>query len=612
MFDFDDDEDCLIPRAESVVKGYEDEPKLSDFEIKKELGIGGFGKVNLCKYKANGMEYAIKQIDKQKVTMQPNQREMFKREVVIMTKLKHKRVVKLYSQFEDEQYCYLVMEYIKGGNLYQYCNSLPNKIMPADKAAKLICELCGVLDYLHNKTEQKIIHRDIKPENCFLDSDGELKLGDFGGSNFVSSGEFRTTTCGTPPYHSPEMLSGEGYNESVDIWAVGVLIFEILCGYPPFKYKDLEVRVKNVDINWPSKIDKDLKDLISKILVKDPKKRLSLLEICHHKYITQYISNPDIYFETDSNQDPSYPFILSRGCYADKEFLESLKPKFGEKEEDIHTENERLKILNKNKDEKINDYIDQINTLNKQHLEKVNMLTHKISKQEKQLEEKEKFIKEEKIYRINSSMEIESLKESNKTLTQKLEELTIEHNLLKEKYDMQISKLQNALKSKSDFDTLAVDIQSSPVHIQKLMQSFRNERDYFNKTITKYDKQINDLYDKLSEYNSFEIKMKREFKNYQEQIQEKDKTILNLNNLIRKLFKAIGQVENFTDMCKNIRNRSLRIFTDIRPQGGKKLESHSIEYKKRLNKAFTNIKLNSSSTNIKENISNITRVATAK
>ncbi|MCQ2817514.1 MAG: protein kinase [archaeon] len=589
LYDFEDDDDNFLPQAEAVKRGYEEESKISDFTVIKKLGVGGFGEVNLCVYNNTKKEYAVKKMDKQKMILQnQNAKAMFRREVEIMNKVHHKHIVKLYTQFEDENYCYLVMEYIKGGNLYSYCESQPNKIMQADKAAKLICELCGTLNYLHNLKPQKIIHRDIKPENCFLNLDGELQLGDFGGSNYLENESVRMTTCGTPPYHSPEMISGKGYGVSVDIWAVGVLIFEVLCGYSPFNYNQLETNVLSLKINYPKNINPLLKDLISKILVIDVDKRLSLRQICEHEFIRQYIKDIDQYFEL-SDDNINYPYLITKGIYADKEYEESFhktKITSGSKlwdegsEVSIRVENINLKAENKNLTERIEELDKKIKDTEKSFKDKLRTLTKEKNKLESEVKirkENENVLKKERVELISKCSNLE---ETNTKLQEQLRKQIKENNSNKERYEQQIKYYKNA----KDLNEDDLEHASTPEHIKKILKSFGEEREFYNNKIEKYDSQIKELYDKLEQYNDFENKMEKEFNNYKEQIKKKNKQILNQNILIRKLYLIIDDISKYTDRCKELTKKSIYVLNkkipaiDQKPKVSKR-KSHSASVK---------------------------------
>ena len=212
----------------------------------------------------------------------------------MMYKIRHPNIVRLYTHFEDETNCYIALEYIKKGNLYSYTQSMPNKVLDAATTAHFVVDLISSLYYLHNMNPP-IIHRDIKPENLLVGNNGQLKLTDFGGSNYLEGGNVRYTTCGTQIYHSPEMLLKKGYDTRVDIWAIGILIFELMVGRPPFKsdgQHSMEDNIVHLRINWPSTMNLLAKNLVSKLLKLEPDQRLTLKEILEHQFILNYVENP--------------------------------------------------------------------------------------------------------------------------------------------------------------------------------------------------------------------------------------------------------------------------------------------------------------------------------
>ena len=284
----------FLPPCSAVTEGLEPEAKITDFEQIANLGTGGYGKVNLYRHKVTGAEYAIKLIDKTKFENKL-QKELFAREVDMMYKIRHPNIVRLYTHFEDETNCYIALEYIKKGNLYSYTQSMPNKVLDAATTAHFVVDLISSLYYLHNMNPP-IIHRDIKPENLLVGNNGQLKLTDFGGSNYFEGGNVRYTTCGTQIYHSPEMLLKKGYDTRVDIWAIGILIFELMVGRPPFKsdaQHSMEDNIVHLRINWPNTMNLLAKNLISKILKLEPDQRPTLKEILEHQFILTYVQNPN-------------------------------------------------------------------------------------------------------------------------------------------------------------------------------------------------------------------------------------------------------------------------------------------------------------------------------
>ena len=209
----------FLPIPESASLGLEPEAKITDFEIIKELGSGSFGSVYLAKHKITKAEYAIKAIDKRNKTNQ-EEKPYFRREVEVMYKIHHPNVVKLYGHFEDNNYCYFVMEYISKGNVYNLLPTDKKKRLSTKIASSLIKDVISAVYFLHHMTPP-IIHRDIKPENVLLAEGLIAKLTDFGWSNYIEGDQKRTTVCGTPIYLAPEILEDKGHDEGVDIWCHG-------------------------------------------------------------------------------------------------------------------------------------------------------------------------------------------------------------------------------------------------------------------------------------------------------------------------------------------------------------------------------------------------------
>ena len=282
----------FLPISESVSKLLEPEPKIQDFEIIKELGVGSFGKVFLVTHKKTKAQYAIKAIDKKNKT-NIEEKPYFRREIEIMYKVHHPNVVKLFGHFEDNDYCYFIMEYISKGNIYSLIPKDRKKKLQSQVVASLMKDVISAVYYLHNMNPP-IIHRDIKPENVLL-SEGLIgKLTDFGWSNYLQEENERYTVCGTPIYLAPEIINETGHDERVDIWCIGVLLFELSTGNPPFLGNDIETLKNNINhlkINWPKDIGLDVKNLIMKILKYDPKLRISLVEILNHPFFTKYFPN---------------------------------------------------------------------------------------------------------------------------------------------------------------------------------------------------------------------------------------------------------------------------------------------------------------------------------
>jgi len=255
--------------------------ELDDFEIGKPLGNGKFGRVYLAREKRSKFIVALKVLDKEQVK-NADVGHQIRREIEIQSHLRHPNVLRMYGYFYDSKRVYLIIEYAQNGELFKLLRK--SEKFDEKTSAKYVVQMCNAISYLHSK---HVIHRDIKPENILIGENGELKIADFGWSVHAVSSR-RSTLCGTLDYLSPEMVEGEEHDESVDVWSLGVLLYEFLVGAPPFEspgQKNTIERIKQVDVTFPECISEGAKDLILKFLQKDPSKRISLVEAINHPWI---------------------------------------------------------------------------------------------------------------------------------------------------------------------------------------------------------------------------------------------------------------------------------------------------------------------------------------
>ena len=302
----------FLPIPESVLKGLEHEPKITDFTLIKELGTGSFGRVLLVQHNITQAQYAIKAIDK-RTQANIQERIYFRREIEIMYRIHHPNVVKLFGHFEDNTYCYFIMEYIEGGNIYSYVPKNGIRSISTQQVASVIKDVISATYFLHHMNPP-IIHRDIKPENVLLGSGMKAKLTDFGWSNYMNGEYKRTTVCGTPIYLAPEMINNTGHDEKVDIWCIGVLLFELMTGIQPWSGHDIQTVKHNISrlkINWPKNMDRTAADLISKILRYNPEERISLRNMLNHPFFTQFFPNPTSCLKRPDNTQYKV-FIISK------------------------------------------------------------------------------------------------------------------------------------------------------------------------------------------------------------------------------------------------------------------------------------------------------------
>ena len=246
--------------------------KYEDFSPLKLLGRGSYGQVCLVRFKLNNKLYAMKVLDKL-LLKQKHQELHTKSERDLMVKIHCPFVVNIKSAFQDEKYLFIISDFMQGGDLFYHLHE--QGIFNFELAQFYISEVVLALEYLH---KNNMIYRDLKPENILLDSKGHIKLTDFGLSKMLnSSGERTYTICGTVQYIAPEMFIKKGYDNAVDWWSLGCLIYEMFVGKFAFKIRkksDINFDLYKKKLNFPRRMDGDAKDLINKLLVVEPKKRL--------------------------------------------------------------------------------------------------------------------------------------------------------------------------------------------------------------------------------------------------------------------------------------------------------------------------------------------------
>ncbi|AMD21372.1 HER093Wp [Eremothecium sinecaudum] len=256
--------------------------KLADFEFGKTLGKGKFGKVYCVKHLPSGFICALKAMEKKEI-MQYNIEKQFRREVEIQASLRHPNLTQLYGYFHDEKRVYLVMEYLVNGELYK---QLKGRSHFSDVVASYyVYQMADALDYMH---ERNILHRDLKPENIIIGFSNTIKLTDFGWSVINNKGSKRKTLCGTVDYLSPELIKSREYDEQVDVWALGVLTFELLVGSPPFEEESKELTYKRIlkrDLVFPDHVTPEARHLISRLLEYDPANRIPLKDVKTHPWV---------------------------------------------------------------------------------------------------------------------------------------------------------------------------------------------------------------------------------------------------------------------------------------------------------------------------------------
>ncbi|CAO3621709.1 unnamed protein product [Mucor fragilis] len=234
---------------------------LNDFIIKQTVGTGSSARVHLAKSKVNGKYYAIKAISK-KDLVSKRQVEHANNERDVLGSVSHPFLVKLWGSFQSESHVFLVMDYVPGGELFRQLRK--RKTFTEDEARFYAAEVVLAIEYLHSIN---IAYRDLKPENILIDRQGHIKITDFGFAKRVVDRTW--TVCGTPDYLAPEIIRSQGYTKAVDWWSLGVLIYELITGNPPFTAKnpiDQYQRILECDITFPSNMSLEVIDLLQNLL----------------------------------------------------------------------------------------------------------------------------------------------------------------------------------------------------------------------------------------------------------------------------------------------------------------------------------------------------------
>ncbi|XP_010579767.1 PREDICTED: serine/threonine-protein kinase SIK2 isoform X3 [Haliaeetus leucocephalus] len=265
----------LLPRGLGPVR-------VGFYDIEGTLGKGNFAVVKLARHRITRSEVAIKIIDKSQ--LDAVNLEKIYREVQIMKMLDHPHIIKLYQVMETKSMLYLVTEFAKNGEIFDYLAS--HGRLSESEARRKFWQILSAVEYCHGR---KIVHRDLKAENLLLDNNMNIKIADFGFGNFYKSGEPLTTWCGSPPYAAPEVFEGQQYEgPQLDIWSMGVVLYVLVCGALPFDGPTLPIlrqRVLEGRFRIPYFMSEECEHLIRRMLVLDPSKRLTIAQIKEHKWM---------------------------------------------------------------------------------------------------------------------------------------------------------------------------------------------------------------------------------------------------------------------------------------------------------------------------------------
>jgi BR serine/threonine kinase len=253
--------------------------RIGDYEVLSSLGSGNSAKVKLARDVRTERIVAVKVFKKMILAKKPVLYSKLQREIALMSLLEHPHILRVYEVFESDRHLYIVMEYAENRELWDLL--VARKRLSESEAIEMFRQLIYALDYLHRFG---ICHRDLKPENILLDTRMKIRLGDFGFARWMRSDVARTS-CGSPHYTAPEVIRAQPYDGRIsDIWSSGVILFTMLAGRRPFddnSLRNLLIKIKKGEFEMPP-FEDDIQDLIYKILVVDPAKRITLEQIKQH------------------------------------------------------------------------------------------------------------------------------------------------------------------------------------------------------------------------------------------------------------------------------------------------------------------------------------------
>lgn len=270
---------------------FSDKSSLDEYIIGKQIGQGAYAIVRIGLHKTLNKKVALKIYKKYKLE-DPNRRKSVKREIKLMERMKHDHIICLHEIIDTNKYVILVMDYVEGGSLHGYLKSKPNRRLEEQDAKRIIRQITEGLRYCHSRC---ITHRDIKLENLLLDAHKNIKIIDFGFSTCIPNDKKIKIFCGTPSYMAPEIVRKTEYcGPPADIWAVGVLLFTMLCGQFPYRGatdEELYSKICRADYHIPPDVleylSSDAKDLIAKLFSISADDRPTAKEILRHPWLEE-------------------------------------------------------------------------------------------------------------------------------------------------------------------------------------------------------------------------------------------------------------------------------------------------------------------------------------
>ena len=571
---------------------------LTDFEydIEKPIGKGGFCTVYKTKFKETKKIYALKVIDKS-ILNNEEQIKNIENEINIMNELDSRNLLRLITNFEDENRIYIILPLCPNGQLYDIIHK-PIRKVKESIIKKYLYQSIQAINYLHKK---KIIHRDIKPENILIDNDDNALLSDYGIATHCKEGETRNTYCGTDEYLAPEVIRGEPYDEKIDIWAIGILIYECVSssGKTPFNKLDFLERTKDnkeyliktekeLKIKYDNDFNPLAKNLIEKILKINPKERLPIDDILKHIFFSDvnleikndiftYDKKEENYNQKILNELKLIKANVSKDTY--DQMINSMK-----------SENEKIKKELESKEAEIN----KIKVEKDAILNKNEILTQTLNEYKNNLEEKNKLVERLTTKRINqlgegeTSLPINIVQTNNIIKNNKFENLLIS-STEKLNFISKIEKDKNPSKyyEINDVNNFVISSKklekkenkddkttNKEVDINQFALDLKSAKKSFSETIIQIDDNLNDMKQYLKKNdNEFKNEFLSKIKEFNDVIYElKDKITTSIESTLEKANKEVEEVKNKTE----------KMLKEKIKENEQKIKEHELECKPKI------------------------------
>uniref|UniRef100_A0A915BSB8 non-specific serine/threonine protein kinase n=1 Tax=Parascaris univalens TaxID=6257 RepID=A0A915BSB8_PARUN len=296
--------------------------KIGHYILQQTLGVGTFGKVKVGIHEATGYKVAVKILNRQKIKSLDVVGKI-RREIQNLSLFRHPHIIRLYQVISTPTDIFMIMEYVSGGELFDYI--VKHGRLKTPEARRFFQQIISGVDYCHR---HMVVHRDLKPENLLLDDKNNVKIADFGLSNIMTDGDFLRTSCGSPNYAAPEVISGKLYaGPEVDVWSCGVILYALLCGTLPFDDEHVPTLFRKIKAGIfpiPDYLEKPLVNLLLHMLQVDPMKRATIKDVIQHEW-----------FQKDL---PAYlfpPINESEASIVDIEAVKEVTRRYGVLEEDV-------------------------------------------------------------------------------------------------------------------------------------------------------------------------------------------------------------------------------------------------------------------------------------